>query len=298
MSSVRKQTNGAWSDYLLLLVLMPLVSAVLLLAGSGQSSQATEIGSPPVVIQQQPTAIAATSDRSSTAQPIAPADTGDPQSPPQPVATSAPASDVPDSNAEFLALYGEKNYPTLQSMPADMLSWYLTWVHRVAIYYDVPEEDILTVHFAELMGNGFNPLETRRSRSLAAGPGQIIPQTWNGWSCGARQTVFMTDPTRINACGGLGADFDGNGIADVDSLPDNLAATAQHIKRDGISRSLKSNPVQHENTLREALSRYNSNQSYWQAPAITRTYVDIGLNWWRENAALIDVYLTVYVKEQ
>ncbi|MBX9948694.1 MAG: hypothetical protein K2Y39_06010 [Candidatus Obscuribacterales bacterium] len=287
MSSVRKQTNGAGSDYLLLLVLMPFVSAVLLLAGSGQSTQATEIGSPPpVVIQQQPTAMAATYEESTTEQPSKTA---------VPVVAAA---DIPDTNAEFLALYGEKNYPTLQSMPADMLSWYLTWVHRVAIAYDVPEEDILTVHFAELMGNGFNPLETRRSRSLAAGPGQIIPQTWNGWSCGSHQTVFMSDPAQIQACGGLGTDFDGNGIADVDTLPDNLAATAQHIKRDGVSKSLQSNASLHENILRDALSKYNSNKTYWQAPAITRTYVDIGLRWWRENAPLMAVYLSVYVQDE
>lgn len=295
MNSVRKQTNGAGSDYLLLLVLMPLVSAVLLLAGSGQSSQATEIGSPPVVIQQaQPQSTAVTN------QGTVPMATQVPQATVQTQAQatqSQSSQNVADTNAEFLALYGEKVYPTLQSMPADMLTWYLTWVHRVAVFYDVPEEDIITVHFAELMGGGFNPLETRRSRSLAAGPGQIIPQTWNGWSCGSRQTVFMTDPAQISACGGLGADFDGNGIADVDSLPDNLAATAQHIKRDGISRSLQSNAVAHENALRDALAKYNSNKTYWQAPAITRTYVDIGLKWWRENAPLMSVYLSVYVKD-
>lgn len=288
MSSVRKQPNGAWSDSLLLLVLMPLASGIFLLAGSGQSSQASVSESPPVVIQiEQPQST--TAENQGT--------TINPTPAPQVVVQNTPAPNVADTNAEFLALYGEQVYPTLQSMPADMLTWYLTWVHRVAVFYDVPEEDILMVHYAELMGGGFNPLETRRSRSLAAGPGQIIPQTWNGWSCGSRQTVFMTDTSQIQACGGLGADFDGNGIADVDSLPDNLAATAQHIKRDGVSMSLRSNAVQHENVLRDALAKYNSNKTYWQAPAITRTYVDIGLRWWRENAPLMEVYLSVYVRD-
>ncbi len=282
MSSVRKQTNGAGIDFLLLLVLMPLVSAVLLLAGSGQSSQATEIESPPVVIQQQP------------ANTATPAVQSQQQNSAQPAATGVAAADVPDTNAEFLALYGEKIYPTLQSMPADMLTWYLTWVHRVAVAYDVPDEDILTVHFAELMGIGFNPLETRRSRSRAAGPGQIIPQTWNGWSCGARQSVFMTDPAQIEACGGLGTDFDGDGVANVDNLPDNLAATARHIKNDGIATSLRADEIQHESMLREALSSYNSGTGYWQATALTRTYADIGVTWWRENGALVAVYLSVY----
>src|SRR5690349_66837 len=134
MSSVRKQTSGAGSDYLLLLVLMPLVSAVLLLAGAGQSSQATEIGSPPpVVIQQQPTAMASSPAETPAIQP---ANTAVPavqlQQPntSQPTSAGVAAADIPDTNAEFLALYGEKNYPAVPSIPAGMLSWYLCWVHR------------------------------------------------------------------------------------------------------------------------------------------------------------------------
>lgn len=296
MRSVRNQKNGAWNDSILLLVLMPLVSAILLLAGSGQSSQASVNGSPPAVTQpEQPQA--ANPGTTTVTAPTPQVAVQNQQPPAQPAAQNTPSAGVAGSNAKFLALYGEKVYPTLQSMPPDMLTWYLTWVHRVAVFYDVPEEDILTVHYAELMGGGFNPLETRRSRSRAAGPGQIIPQTWNGWSCGSQQTVFMTDPATIAQCGGLGTDFDGNGVADVDSLPDNLAATAKHIKRAGISISLQGNAVEHENTLRNALALYNSNKTYWQAPAATRTYVDIGLRWWRQNAPLMKVYLSVYVKD-
>lgn len=297
MSSVRKQANEVWNDSILLLVLMPLVSAILLLAGSGQSSQASVNGSLPMVTQpEQPQAVnpGTTTVTAPTPQVVV---QNQAQPPAQPAVQNTQSAGVADSNAKFLALYGEKVYPTLQAMPADMLTWYLTWVHRVAVFYDVPEEDILAVHYAELMGGGFNPLETRRSRSRAAGPGQIIPQTWNGWSCGSQQSVFMTDPATIAACGGLGTDFDGNGVADVDSLPDNLAATAKHIKRDGISMSLQSNAVQHENTLRNALALYNSNKTYWQASALTRTYVDIGLRWWKENAPLMKVYLSVYVQD-
>ncbi len=62
-------------------------------------------------------------------------------------------------------------------------------------------------------------------------------------------------------------------------------------KFDGVLSALRADSAQHEAVLRDALSQYNSNKNYWQAPQITRTYVDIGLRWWRENSALIPVYL-------
>ncbi len=289
MSSVRKQTSGTWSDYLLLLVLAPIASMVLLLAGSGQSTQATAIGSPSVVTQPKQTVMPAPTNATSPT----------PATNATPVATNSQKPTVDSENAAyFLAKYGEHIYPTLQSMPADMLTWYLTWIHRVSLYYGVPEEDILTVHYAELMGGGFNPLETRRSKAHAGGPGQIIPQTWNGWSCGSYQTVFMTDPASIAKCGGIGTDFDGNGIADIDSLPDNLAATAKHIKRDGITTALRTDNARHEVVLTDALALYNSGTTYWQASALTRTYVGIGLKWWRANRDLMSAYLSAYVANQ
>lgn len=286
MHSRGEKTGDSRSDFLLLLVLMPIASLILLLAGAKPSSQVSNDGSPHTVTEQNQV----------STLPSTPIPTSIPPQVIEPTTAIQPGApaNVADTNAEFLALYGEHVYPTLQSMPADMLTWYLTWVHRVAVYFDVPEEDILSVHYAELMGGGFNPLESRRSTADAGGPGQIIPETWNGWSCGSNQSVFMTDPQEISRCGGLGRDFDGDGIANVDSLPDNLAATALHIKFDGISSSLRSDAAQHEAVLRDALAQYNSNRSYWQAPQITRTYVDIGLSWWRENSALIAVYLEVY----
>lgn len=314
MEPTVNRSDGSRSYLLLLWLILPLASFVFVLAGGGTQAQGADQVPPDVVAldgsPQDPDILPADSTI------IAPASDGEEQSQTAVLPTPVPSTEIPaqaaelqtqspapsvmtdnppDTTAEFLALYGDQLYPTLDSMPADLLAWYLYWVERVAQHYDVPEEDILAVHYAELMGNGFRPLETRRSSARAAGPGQIIPQTWNGWSCGRNQTTFMTDPQSIINCGGLGTDFDGDGIANVDSLPDNLAATARHIKNDGISTSLRSNQANHEAALREALSRYNSNKSYWQAPAITQRYADIGVAWMRDNAALIPVYIEVYV---
>lgn len=291
MSSAPNNKDGNWNNLLTLLLWLPAVSFFILLA-QGKQPEQTQTTAPPVVVVVENGAEEAVSIQIPTIQP-----TSAPPTAANPVTLAVPdqvPQNVPDTNAEFMALYGEHVYPTLQSMPADMLTWYLTWVHRVAVYFDVPEEDILSVHYAELMGGGFNPLESRRSTADAGGPGQIIPETWNGWSCGSNQVVFMTAPQDIERCGGLGRDFDGDGVANVDSLPDNLAATALHIKFDGVSSTLRTDAAQHEAVLRDALAQYNSNKSYWQAPQITRTYVDIGLAWWRENSALIPVYLEVY----
>lgn len=293
MNSAPQDKGGIWSNVLLLLFWLPAVSFLILLAQAKSPQQTVPTGPPAVVAV--PTTTPETANQVTSNQQTVPSQITAVQPTSSPPPTALPAQEnPPDTNAEFLALYGEHLYPTLQSMPADMLTWYLTWIHRVAVHYDVPEEDILAVHYAELMGGGFNPLESRRSSADAAGPGQIIPETWNGWSCGSNQAAFMTDPQEISRCGGLGTDFDGDGIANVDSLPDNLAATALHIKFDGVVSSLRSNAGQHEAILRDALAQYNSNKSYWQAPQITRTYVDIGLAWWRENSALIPVYLSVY----
>lgn len=290
MSSVPGQKNGIWDYVCLSLFCLPALSFVILLAQAGQATPVIE-SAPPLAVAIESSFPETVPDQVTVVQTttVIP-----PTSVPQETPMPPPQENPLDSNAEFLALYGDHVYPTLQSIPADMLTWYLTWIHRVAVYYDVPEEDILAVHYAELMGNGFRPLESRRSSADAAGPGQIIPETWNGWSCGSNQTVFMTDPARIAECGGLGTDFDGDGLANVDSLPDNLAATARHIKNDGISTSLRLDSVNHESVLRNALAIYNSGKSYWQTGAITRTYADIGVGWWRENRELIPVYLQVY----
>lgn len=290
MTSAPGKKNGIWDYVVLFLFCLPALSFLTMLVEAGKATPASANMPPPVVTTTsvpESTIVEITLNQPVTVIP--------PTSVPQATPMAPPVQDnLPDSNAEFLALYGDHVYPTLQSIPADMLTWYLTWIHRVAVYYDVPEEDILAVHYAELMGNGFRPLESRRSSADAAGPGQIIPETWNGWSCGSNQTVFMTDPARIAECGGLGTDFDGDGLASVDSLPDNLAATARHIKNDGISTALRQNSDNHESVLRNALAIYNSGKSYWQTGSITRTYADIGIGWWRENRELIPVYLEVY----
>jgi hypothetical protein len=290
MSSVPQKKNGIWDYVCLSLFCLPALSFVILLAQAGQSAPAIA-GAPPLPVATESSVPETVPDQVTVVQPTT---VMPPTSVPQENSMPPPQENPPDTNAEFLALYGDHVYPTLQSIPADMLTWYLTWIHRVAVYYDVPEEDILAVHYAELMGNGFRPLESRRSSADAAGPGQIIPETWNGWSCGSNQSAFMTDPAQIAECGGLGTDFDGDGLANVDSLPDNLAATARHIKNDGISTSLRQDSVNHESVLKNALAIYNSGKSYWQTGSITRTYADIGVGWWRENRELIPVYLQVY----
>lgn len=300
MNANRK--SGGFVGYSLLVTLiLPVLSFIIILSGgqrlapvTGPSSETVPINQPPIGEPAvEPTALATgeapVSDQ--TAQ-----TTIQPTSVPTDQAPLVVPADRPDTSDEFRAIYGDQLYPSLDAIPADLLSWYLYWVQRVAQYYDVPEEDILAVHYAELMGNGFRPLETRRSSANAGGPGQIIPQTWNGWSCGRYQTVFFTNPADITRCGGLGTDFDGDGVANVDSLPDNLAATARHIKGDGISTALRANQTNHENVLREALSQYNSNSAYWQASLPTRRYADIGVAWMKSYRDLVPVYIAAYVQ--
>ncbi len=267
MSPVGKKPNGGGNELVLVLLLVPFISMIVLSANGERVSPANLIGSPPAVTETNSTQSTAIDEHLQTA------------------------------NANFLEAYGEHIYPVLQEMPAEMLSWYLTWIHRVSQFYEVPEEDILTIHYAELLGAGFNPLETRRSSAGAGGPGQIIPQTWNGWTCGSDQSVFMTDPVSISACGGLGRDFDDDGIASVDSLPDNLAATARYLQGLGITLALRMDPASHEALLRDALALYNSNNVYALAPQDTKNYADIGINWWRQNWQLIPVYLSIYTPE-
>ncbi|HEY9786398.1 MAG TPA: hypothetical protein V6D17_13405 [Candidatus Obscuribacterales bacterium] len=299
MSSTPERRGGFVSYSLLMTLILPAVSFIIVFSGGEGVARLT---SPPPLNAVANNQAEATPQVIVTVTPLVEQPTPLVEQPtPQQaqqapiVSTASMPVDRPDTSDEFRAIYGDQLYPTLDSMPADLLSWYLYWVQRVALYYDVPEEDLLAVHYAELMGNGFRPLETRRSSARAAGPGQIIPQTWNGWSCGRNQTVFMTDPLSIQNCGGLGTDFDGDGIASVDSLPDNLAATARHIKADGISTALRSDQVRHESMLREALAQYNANRSYWQASRQTQRYADIGVNWMRDNRELVPVYIAVYV---
>lgn len=177
--------------------------------------------------------------------------------------------------AQLREKYHGQSFATLEEMPEELRQFYLGTIDAVAEKYDVPPAILLSYLYAEQMGAGFG-FEPRMSSALAAGEGQITPGHWNGWDGNSPYYLFKTNPDKK----GSANDFDNNGVANVFSLPDNLAASAQDIARNGLINSNLKNlsPAEREAKYKNALARYNSGKSYENAPAVTKEYVKIGLS--------------------
>lgn len=283
-----------------------IVALILLLAlSSGETSQRVYVIVPydAPVEQTSPPVSAPTVSAPPSAPTVHPA-----ASAPTVQATAIPAIGMQGSDplnglsyderaAEFMRSYGDRLYATFEDVPQDLRRYYLYICVQVERFYGVPCEAILAVHFAELMGGGFRPLETRVSRAGARGPGQVTPGYWNGWYSGnvrSFRTLPVSHPgldaTSIMAniqYGGCGFDFDRDGDADPDSLVDNMAGTACGLLHSGVTVALRNNTPALSAALREALAVYNSGDSYGSAPQITRQYAEIGVAWIEANAAII-----------
>ena len=183
--------------------------------------------------------------------------------------------------AELKARYGQKLYPTLQSMPDDVREFYLTSVYWGAQLVGVPWQAVLAIHNTEVVGKGYRPFEQAVSFAAARGPGQITPGYWNGWAGGGRSAApskNFADIVKNNGNGfhwGLraewlrflrhevGLDALQSSDADIMYLINNVVATARGLYKNGVTtKAFPADPRQWSQanitTLRNAVMIYNS----------------------------------------
>ncbi len=206
--------------------------------------------------------------------------------------------------AQLRAKYGQKLYPTLESMPEDLREFYLTSVYWGATFIGVPWQAVLAIHNTEIVGKGYRPFENAVSFAAARGPGQITPGYWNGWGSGSRSAAPSKNFAEIVQGGGngfhwglrsewqrylrheVGLDALQSSDADIMYLINNVVATARGLYKNGVrSDRFPANPQQwsaaNYKTLRDAAMIYNSggtNPNVRQCAGCAWTVGDYGAN--------------------
>ncbi|MCW5853988.1 MAG: VanW family protein, partial [Anaerolineae bacterium] len=214
------------------------------------------------------------------------------------------------TEANLRAKYGQKLYPTLQSMPDDLREFYLMSVYWGAKFIGVPWQAVLAIHNTEIVGKGYRPFEQAVSVAAARGPGQITPGYWNGW--GSRSAAPFKNFSDIIKGGGngfhwgmraewlrylrheVGLDALQSTDADIMYLINNVVGTARGLYKNGVTLDkFPSDPKQwsaaNYKTLSDAAMIYNSgstNRNVRQCAGCAWTVGDYGDNAQRVARAL------------
>ncbi len=172
--------------------------------------------------------------------------------------------------------YYNQLFPSLEAMPEDARTYVVNTVEEVATFFNVRPQDILGIMKQEQNNAGFRLYEDRISVAGAVGIGQIVPQTWNGWS-GGNSNNFSRSMAEIEQDGGIGFDWAARETwqkveqgalpmsvltstnADPNVFENSVAAIARHLTHYGLTAEFAQvQPQTFTSRLADAIAIYNS----------------------------------------
>ncbi|MFA9288480.1 MAG: M23 family metallopeptidase [Weeksellaceae bacterium] len=207
------------------------------------------------------------------------------ESAPEALVQTEPVFIASDSEIEqsrlIMQRYGSELYPSVDAMPEELREYFLSRVNQIAAYFNVKPGLLIGIMQAENNNAGLRIYQPALSTASAAGVGQFIPETWNGWN-GPIDTAHSHNMNTIMTQGGNGFDWFmrdqwqackagdstacailNNSNADPQIFENSVAAIARHFVSQQVTVDIaETDPLTYFTSARDAIAIYNSGKPY------------------------------------